>query len=133
VLLSGTPTEIITPQELTTAAIIVPSGLLPNLDVDLNGQADALSNGIVIARYFAPARSGAQKRTGTRVARPRGARMHVLLRNYFYIFVRRFAILRRFRYSASGCLEVFLWFSPKFLSPASVLRLSTYCVAGMKG
>ena len=51
-LLSGTPTEIITPQELTTAAVTVPAGSLPNLDVDLNGQADALSDGIVIIRHL---------------------------------------------------------------------------------
>ncbi|TKB72677.1 MAG: LEPR-XLL domain-containing protein, partial [Nitrospira sp.] len=51
-LLSATPTEIITPQELTTAAITVPAGSLPSLDVDLNGQADALSDGIVIIRHL---------------------------------------------------------------------------------
>jgi hypothetical protein len=51
-LLSATPTEIITPQELTTAAVSVPAGSLPNLDVDLNGQADALSDGIVIIRHL---------------------------------------------------------------------------------
>jgi RHS repeat-associated protein len=51
-LLSVTPTDIITPQELTTAAITVPAGSLPSLDVDLNGQADALSDGIVIIRHL---------------------------------------------------------------------------------
>ena len=51
-LLSATPTEVITPQALTTAAVTVPNGTLPNLDVDLNGQADALSDGIVIIRHL---------------------------------------------------------------------------------
>ncbi len=51
-LLSATPTEIITPQELTTAAITLPAGSLPSLDVDLNGQADALSDGIIIIRHL---------------------------------------------------------------------------------
>jgi glucose/arabinose dehydrogenase len=51
-LLSATPTEIISPQELTTAAVTIPAGSLPNLDVDLNGQADALSDGIVIIRHL---------------------------------------------------------------------------------
>ena len=52
VLLSATPTELVAPQELTTAAVTVPAGTLPNLDVDLNGQADALSDGIVIIRHL---------------------------------------------------------------------------------
>jgi nitrous oxidase accessory protein NosD len=51
-LLSATPTEIIAPQELTTAAVSVSAGSLPSLDVDLNGQADALSDGIVIIRHL---------------------------------------------------------------------------------
>ncbi|MEQ1844318.1 MAG: Ig-like domain-containing protein, partial [Nitrospira sp.] len=34
------------------AAITVPQGNLPSLDVDLNGQADALSDGIVIIRHL---------------------------------------------------------------------------------
>ena len=32
VLLSATPTELVAPQELTTAAVTVPAGTLPNLD-----------------------------------------------------------------------------------------------------
>ena len=51
-LLSATPTEIITPQELPTAAVTLPAGSLPSLDVDLNGQADALSDGILIIRHL---------------------------------------------------------------------------------
>lgn len=51
-LLSATPIEILTPQELTTSAVTVPAGSLPSLDVDLNGQADALSDGIVIIRHL---------------------------------------------------------------------------------
>src|SRR6267143_756698 len=51
-LLSATPTELVTPQEVTTVAITVPAGSLPNLDVDLNGTADALSDGIVIIRHL---------------------------------------------------------------------------------
>src|SRR6267143_1452210 len=51
-LLSATPTELVTPQEVTIAAITVPAGSLPNLDVDLNGTADALSDGIVIIRHL---------------------------------------------------------------------------------
>ena len=52
VLLSATPTEVIAPQELTTAAVSVPHGPHPSLDVDLNGQADALSDGILIIRHL---------------------------------------------------------------------------------
>jgi hypothetical protein len=49
-LLSATPTEVVVDQALEPAAITVPAGSLPSLDVDLNGQADALSDGIVIIR-----------------------------------------------------------------------------------
>jgi len=51
-LLSATPTEVIATQALEPAAITVPVGSLPNFDVDLNGQADALSDGIVIIRHL---------------------------------------------------------------------------------
>src|SRR5689334_21658984 len=47
-LLSATPVELSVEQPLEPAAVIVPQGPLPSLDVDLNGQADALSDGIVI-------------------------------------------------------------------------------------
>src|SRR6267143_6571554 len=46
VLLSATPTEVVVPQEVTTAAVTSPANALANLDVDLNGTADALSDGI---------------------------------------------------------------------------------------
>ena len=52
VLLSATPTEVFANQALEPAAVTVPAGLLPSLDVDLNGQADALSDGIVIIRHL---------------------------------------------------------------------------------
>ena len=51
-LLSATPTEVIATQTLEPAAIMVPAGALPSLDVDLNGQADALSDGILIIRHL---------------------------------------------------------------------------------
>jgi hypothetical protein len=51
-LLSATPTEVIATQALEPAAITVPAGSLPSLDVDLNGQADALSDGILIIRHL---------------------------------------------------------------------------------
>ena len=43
-LLSATPTEVTATQALEPAAITVQAGSLPSLDVDLNGQADALSD-----------------------------------------------------------------------------------------
>jgi hypothetical protein len=52
-LLSATPTEVTTLQEgavLEPAAVTVPN--LPSLDIDLNGQADALSDGIVLLRHM---------------------------------------------------------------------------------
>ncbi len=52
VMLSATSTEVITTQQLESAAVTVPQGNLPSLDVDLNGQADALSDGILIVRYL---------------------------------------------------------------------------------
>ena len=52
VLLSATPTDLVAPQELVTAALTGSPNALPNLDVDLNGQADALSDGIVIIRHL---------------------------------------------------------------------------------
>jgi|CXWL01.1.fsa_nt_gi hypothetical protein len=52
VLLSATPTEVVATQALEPAAITVPAGSLPSLDVDLNGQADALSDGILIIRHL---------------------------------------------------------------------------------
>src|SRR6267143_665590 len=52
VLLSATPTELVTPQDVTTAAVTGPANALANLDVDLNGTADALSDGIVIIRHL---------------------------------------------------------------------------------
>lgn len=51
-LLPATPTEVVAPQALEPAAITVSAGSLPNLDVDLNGQADALTDGIVIRRHL---------------------------------------------------------------------------------
>ena len=51
-LLSATPTESVSTQALEPAAITVPAGSLPSLDVDLNGQANALSDGIVIIRHL---------------------------------------------------------------------------------
>jgi len=54
-LLSATPTEVVSPQEtvlLEPSAVTVPAGSLPSLDVDLNGQADALSDGILIIRHL---------------------------------------------------------------------------------
>ena len=52
-LLSVVPMEA-SQQEavLEPAAVTVPPGNLPSLDVDLNGQADALSDGIVIIRHL---------------------------------------------------------------------------------
>ena len=52
VLLSATPTEVVTSQQLEPAAVTVPAGSLPGLDVDLNGQADALTDGILIIRHL---------------------------------------------------------------------------------
>src|SRR3989442_6958208 len=52
VLLSATPTELVVPQEVMTAAVTGPANALANLDVDLNGTADALSDGIVIIRHL---------------------------------------------------------------------------------
>ena len=51
-LLSASSMEVVATQTLEPAAITVPAGSLPNLDVDLNGQADALSDGIVIIRHL---------------------------------------------------------------------------------
>ncbi len=51
-LLSATPIEVVATQGLESAAITVPAGSLPSLDVDLNGQADALSDGILIIRHL---------------------------------------------------------------------------------
>ena len=51
-LLSATPMEVVATQVMEPAAITVPAGSLPSLDVDLNGQADALSDGIVIIRHL---------------------------------------------------------------------------------
>jgi|CXWL01.1.fsa_nt_gi RHS repeat-associated protein len=51
-LLSATLTEVVATQALEPAAITVPAGSLPSLDVDLNGQADALSDGILIIRHL---------------------------------------------------------------------------------
>ena len=51
-LLSASSMEVVATQTLEPAAITVPAGSLPNLDVDLNGQADALSDGIVITRHL---------------------------------------------------------------------------------
>ena len=51
-LLSATPTEVTAAQALEPAVITVPAGALPSLDVDLNGQADALSDGILIIRHL---------------------------------------------------------------------------------
>ncbi|NOT96222.1 MAG: LEPR-XLL domain-containing protein, partial [Nitrospira sp.] len=51
-LLSASPTEVTAAQALEPAAITVPAGALPSLDVDLNGQADALSDGILIIRHL---------------------------------------------------------------------------------
>jgi|CXWL01.1.fsa_nt_gi hypothetical protein len=54
-LLSATPIEVVSPQEtvlLEPSAVTVPAGALPSLDVDLNGQADALSDGILIIRHL---------------------------------------------------------------------------------
>ncbi|MEQ1628183.1 MAG: Ig-like domain-containing protein, partial [Nitrospira sp.] len=52
VLLSATPTEVVAPQEVVTAALTGPANALANLDVDLNGQADALSDGILMIRHL---------------------------------------------------------------------------------
>jgi hypothetical protein len=54
-LLSATPVEVVAPQESTAlepAAVIIHAGSLPSLDVDLNGQADALSDGVIILRHL---------------------------------------------------------------------------------
>jgi len=51
-LLSATPTELLAPQDLTPAAVTGPAIALANLDVDLNGTADALSDGILIIRHL---------------------------------------------------------------------------------
>ena len=52
-LLSATPSDSLIQEEavLEPAAVTVPT--LPNLDVDLNGQADALSDGMVLLRHGA--------------------------------------------------------------------------------
>ena len=52
VLLSASPTEVPVSQALEPAAVTVPQGNLPSLDVDLNGTADALTDGIVIIRHL---------------------------------------------------------------------------------
>src|ERR1051326_8857314 len=52
VLLSATPTEVVTTQPIEAAAVTVPQGSLPSLDVDLNGTADALTDGLLIVRYL---------------------------------------------------------------------------------
>lgn len=51
-LLSATPAEVVVTQAIEPVAVTVPAGSLPSLDVDLNGQADALSDGIVIIRHL---------------------------------------------------------------------------------
>jgi hypothetical protein len=52
-LLSATPIEAIQQEAvLEPAAVTVPHGNLPSLDVDLNGQADALTDGILIIRHL---------------------------------------------------------------------------------
>src|SRR5690348_12009243 len=53
VLLSATPSELVTTQQpIEPAAVTVPQGNLPSLDVDLNGTADALTDGLLIVRYL---------------------------------------------------------------------------------
>src|SRR5690348_16538005 len=52
VLLSATPNDVVAPQDLTTAAVTGSPNALPNLDVDLNGHADALTDGLLIVRYL---------------------------------------------------------------------------------
>lgn len=55
VLLSAVPAEVAAPPQqaaVEPAAVTVPAGPLPSLDVDLNGQADALTDGIVILRHL---------------------------------------------------------------------------------
>lgn len=52
VLLSATPTDVVATQPLEPAAVTMPQGTLPSLDVDLNGQADALTDGNLIVRYL---------------------------------------------------------------------------------
>src|SRR5690349_13909167 len=53
VLLSATPNEAVTAQQpIEPAAVTVPQGNLPSLDVDLNGAADALTDGLLIVRYL---------------------------------------------------------------------------------
>ncbi len=52
VLLSATPTEIPASPQVEPAAVTVSPGSQPNLDIDLNGQADALTDGILITRYL---------------------------------------------------------------------------------
>src|SRR5690242_14361664 len=51
-LLSATPTEVVTPQPIEPAAVTVQQGNISSLDVDLNGTADALTDGLLIVRYL---------------------------------------------------------------------------------
>jgi hypothetical protein len=51
-LLSATPTEVVATQPIEAAAVTVPQGNLPSIDVDLNGTADALTDGLLIVRYL---------------------------------------------------------------------------------
>lgn len=55
-LLSASPTDIQSGQEITTtepaAIVVLEPGPLPNLDIDLNGRLDALTDGVMVLRHM---------------------------------------------------------------------------------
>jgi len=55
-LLSASPTDIQPGQEITTtepaAIVVLEPGPLPNLDIDLNGRLDALTDGVMVLRHM---------------------------------------------------------------------------------